>query len=69
VINSHTADNWYDANLRVVKGQKYSPGTMMDVYINLLGEDANPPRVIGQIPQAEETYTYFHIGYSCFNEH
>lgn len=69
VINSHTADNWYDANLRVVKGQKYAPGTIMNVYINLLGEDANPPRVIGHIPQAEETYTYFHVGYSCFNEH
>jgi dipeptidase len=69
VINSHTADSWYDSNLRVVQGAKYPKGTMMDVYINLLGEDRNPPRVIGQIPQAEETYTYFHVGYSCFNEH
>jgi dipeptidase len=69
VINSHTADGWfYDSNIRIVRGQNFEKGSTVPVYINLLGDEGTP-RKVADIPQVETTYTYFHTGYSCFNEH
>lgn len=69
VIASQTADGWYDSNLRYVPGQRYEPGEMASVYLNLLGEDDRKPQRIGEIPQVEETYGYFRTGYSSYNQH
>jgi dipeptidase len=70
VITSHTVDGWYDSTLciRVIPGQTFPPGDMVDVYYGLVREELDPPYVIGQIPQVEETYTYFHDAYSHVNE-
>jgi len=69
VLNSQTADGWYDSNLRVVPGETFPPGEEVPVYFGLLGDEPIPPFELGRIPQVSETYTYFRTAYSCFNEH
>ncbi len=71
VITSHTVDGWYDStlNIRVIPGQKFPKGAMVDVYWGLVREEMDQPKKIGEIPQVEQTYTYFHDAYSHANEH
>lgn len=69
VMTSHTVDGWYDSNITVIHGQTFEEGAMADVFWNLIGEEPVPPKKIGEIPQVEKTYTYFHTAYSNFNEH
>jgi len=71
VITSHTVDGWYDSdlNIRVIPGQKFPKGAMVDVYWGLVREEVNQPKKIGEISQVEQTYTYFHDAYSHSNEH
>jgi len=42
VITSHTVDGWYDSDLciRVIPGQKFPKGAMVDVYWGLVREEA-----------------------------
>lgn len=75
VITSHTVDGWYDANynsrnIHVVPGQTFPKGAMLDIYWGMLGDELDPnlPVKIGEIPQAEETFTYFHDAYCHGNE-
>lgn len=71
VIISHT-ECGPDSRIRIVEGQKFVKGTMAPVYWGLTeinGGLDDYGEVIGQIPQAEETYTYFHSAYSHMNEH
>lgn len=70
VIVSHT-DCGEDSRLRIVFGRKFAKATMANVYYGI--QDVRRPledfgRVIGQIPQVRETYTYFHSAYSHINE-
>jgi dipeptidase len=78
VITSHS-DGCSECRLRVVPGRSHPRGAMADVHWGIvyygrddpnggraLGDDG---KVIGQVPQAERTYTYFQSGYSQFNEH
>ncbi len=69
VLNSQTADGWYDSNLRVVPGDTFPEEEEIPVYFGLLGDEPIPPFELGRIPQVSETYTYFRTAYSCFNEH
>jgi dipeptidase len=71
VITSHTgcAD---DCRVHVVRGKKHPRGSKAPVYYGL--QDVKRPlrdygEILGYIPQAEQTYTYFHSGYSHINEH
>ena len=78
VITSHT-DCCSECRVHVVPGEKYKKGEMAPVYWGMVyfgrdDERAGKPVgdygvVIGKIPQVEETYTYFHTGYSQINEH
>jgi len=70
-ITSHTVDGWYDSKsgIHVVQGQTFPKGAMADVFWGLVGEELEPPVKIGEIPQVEQTYTYFHDAYSHGNEH
>lgn len=71
VIISQT-DNGDDSRLRVVHGKKYPKGAMADVYWGIQEVDRaldDYGEVLGQIPQVEQTYTYFHSAYSHINEH
>lgn len=71
VIVSHT-DAGADTRIRVVHGQHYKKGEMAPVYwgiqdINRSLDDFGD--IIGEIPQVEETYTYFHSAYPHMNQH
>jgi dipeptidase len=71
VIISHT-DCGADCRIRVVPGKRFSEGEMAPVHWGI--QDIHRPLddfgdVIGHIPQAESTYTYFHSAYPHMNEH
>jgi dipeptidase len=71
VIVSHT-DCGPDNRIRVVHGRSYQKGEMAPVHWGIL--DIHRPlddfgEVIGHIPQAERTFTYFHSAYPHMNEH
>ena len=70
VITSHTADGaFYDARVRTIPGKTFPAGSKVDVFWNIgMDEDFEPVK-IGEIPQVEKTYTYFHVGYPFMNEH
>jgi len=70
VIVSHTCDGWYDQRIQIIPGGTYEEGTMMDVYVDMCTatRPTAEPVKVGEIPQAAQTYTYFHIGYPFMNE-
>lgn len=78
VITSHT-DCCSECRVHVVPGKKHKKGEKAPVYWGMVhfgqGDDragkslGDYGTVIGEIPQAAQTYTYFHTGYSQMNEH
>lgn len=71
VLNSHT-DAGADCRIRVVPGQKYPKGSTTPVYYGIQRVDLpleENGEILGYIPQAEQTYTYFHSAYSHINEY
>ena len=68
-ITAQTADGMFDSNLTVIPGRTFPPGAMADVFWNINGHSPAPPIKIGRIPQAPQTYTYFHVGYPFMNAH
>jgi dipeptidase len=77
VITSHT-DCCSECRIQVVPGRTFPRGAMAPVHWGMVYFGAEDDRkalplgdfgkVIGQIPQVERTYTYFHTGYSQMNE-
>lgn len=70
VMVTHTCDGWYDHRIQIIPGGKHSAGEMVDIYRDPCN-DTKPnkvPEKVGEIPQVEETYSYFHIGYPFMNE-
>lgn len=68
VIVSHTCDGWYDHRIVVVEGGTHAADEMVDIYNDPCTATKNEPTLVGQVPQVEETYTYFNIGYPFMNE-
>jgi len=78
VITSHT-DCSSECRVHVVPGRTFPTGSLAPVHWGMVyfgREDdrralplGNYGKVIGHIPQAERTYSYFHTGYSQMNEH
>lgn len=78
VFTSHT-DCCSECRVHVVPGRTFPKGAQAPVYWGMVyfGNDderralplGNYGKVIGTIPQVEQTYTYFHTGYSQMNEH
>jgi len=71
VMTTHTCDGWYDNRIQIVPGQTFGKGTMANVYTDIchLTQPGKELTKVGEIPQAEKTYTYFHVGYPFMNEH
>ncbi len=77
VITSHT-DCCSECRIQVVRGGTFPKGSLAPVYwgMTYFGNDDDRRalplgefgKVIGRIPQAERTFTYFHTGYSQMNE-
>ena len=71
VIISHT-DCGDDSRIRVVQGQTHPADALAPVHWGIQRVDLpldDYGEVIGQIPQAKETYTYIHSAYPHINEH
>ena len=78
VITSHT-DCCSECRVHVVPAKTFKKGSMAPVYWGMVYFGRNDSRaglplgdygkVIGEIPQVEKTYAYFHTGYSQMNEH
>jgi dipeptidase len=70
VLVSYTCDGWYDHRLVVVPGGTHKPGEMTAVNQNvcLQTRPDRPLNKVGEIPQVEKTYAYFHVGYPIMNE-
>jgi dipeptidase len=78
VITSHS-DACSECRVHVVPGRTFPKGATAPVHWGMIYYGADDERggrklgdygkVIGQIPQVERTHTYFHTGYSQFNEH
>jgi len=77
VITSHT-DCCSECRIQVIPGRTYPKGAQAPVHWGMVYFGAEDDRhalpigefgrVIGQIPQVERTFTYFHTGYSQMNE-
>ena len=70
VMVSHTCDGWYDNRIKIIPGGKHKKGTMVPIY-NVMCHGTRPDqpiRKVGEIPEAEHTYTYFQIGYPFMND-
>ncbi|MCC8139013.1 MAG: C69 family dipeptidase [Lachnospiraceae bacterium] len=68
VIVAHTCDGWYDHRIQIVEGGTHEEGEMVDIYNDPCTATKNDVTLVGQIPQVEETYTYFNIAYPFMNE-
>lgn len=70
VMVSYTCDGWYDHRLQVIPGGIHKKGEMVPVYHNICYQTrpGKELKKVGEIPQAEKTYTYFHVGYPIMNE-
>jgi dipeptidase len=77
VMTSHT-DCCSECRIQVIPGRTFPKGSMAPVHWGMVyfGRDDDRKalplgdfgKVIGQIPQVEKTFTYFHTGYSQMNE-
>ena len=65
---SHTVDGWYDHRIRIVPGGKHKKGEMVPIEKNICYQTmpTKPLIKMGEIPQAEVTYTYFHVAFFQF---
>lgn len=69
VITSHTCDGRYDSRIQIMPAEDHEPGTMAPVYENIVYGDQMELVKLGEIPQVNHTYKYFHIAYPFANEH
>ncbi|MDP2875320.1 MAG: C69 family dipeptidase [Holophaga sp.] len=71
IILSHT-DCGPDSRIQVVPGRTFGPGEKAPVCWGLQDPSSplgSPGEILGYIPQAAQTFTYFHSAYSHMNEH
>jgi dipeptidase len=77
VITSHT-DCCSECRIQVIPGRTFPKGSLAPVHWGMVYFGAEDDRhalplgdfgkIIGEIPQVERTFTYFHTGYSQMNE-
>ena len=70
VMTSHTCDGWYDQRVQIIPGGSHKAGETVPIYKNICYQTRpnKELQLAGEIPQAPETYTYFHAGYPFMNE-
>jgi dipeptidase len=70
VMTTHTCDGWYDHRIQVIPGGTHKPGEMVPIHKNICYMTRPNKELVqvGEIPQVEKTYTYFHTGYPFMNE-
>ena len=68
VLVAHTCDGWYDHRIQIVEGGKHAAGEEVEIYGDPCTLTKSDVTLTGTIPQVEETYTMFNIGYPFMNE-
>jgi dipeptidase len=73
VITSHSCDGPYRTWLEVFPHTKYEKGTIHSVYSGTLDPretswDIRNVKKTGEIPEADETYSFLNTAYPCLNE-
>jgi len=68
VLVAHTCDGWYDHRIQIVEGGTHAADEVVEIYGDPCTLTKSDVTLTGTIPQAEETYTYFNIGYPFMNE-
>ncbi|MBI9064976.1 MAG: C69 family dipeptidase, partial [Marinilabiliaceae bacterium] len=72
VITSHTCDGRYRTWLSIEKGETFKNDTTTAVYKGTLKTetrwDRRKMKMVGEIPQAKETYSFLNTAYPCLNE-
>jgi dipeptidase len=73
VITSHTCDGPYRTWVEIFPHMKYEKGTIHQVYTGVLNPaeaswDLRNVRKTGEIPEAEETFSFLNTAYPCMNE-
>ena len=68
VLVSHTCDGWYDHRIVIVEGGQHSADEVVEIYNDPCTATKSELQLVGTIPQAEQTYTYFNIGDPFMNE-
>ena len=68
VLVAHTCDGWYDHRIQIVEGGKHAAGEVVEIYGDPCTLTKSDVTLTGTIPQVEETYTMFNIGYPFMNE-
>lgn len=69
VITSHTVDGRYDSRIQIIPAQDHEAGAMAAVYENIIYGDHKDLIKLGEIPEVDHTYKYFHGAYPYANEH
>ena len=72
VMTSHTCDGRYRTWVNVEKGQTFDNDTTTAIYKGKLKtetpSDMRKVTMVGEIPQAKQTYTFLNTAYPCLNE-
>ena len=68
VLVAHTCDGWYDHRIQIIEGGTHAAGEEIEIWGDPCTATKSEVTLTGTIPQAEETYTYFNIGYPFMNE-
>lgn len=73
VITSHTCDGPYRTWVEIFPHMKYVPGTKHATFTGVLApaktnSDTGNVRRTGEIPEAEETFSFLNTAYPCLNE-
>ena len=69
VMTTHSVDGNYEFRLFIVEGKKHKPGTMRPVYKGGgFGRENDQAKLVGEIPEVEQTFTRFDAAYSFMNE-
>ncbi len=70
LMTTHSCDGGYDFLLDIIPGKKFDKGAKRPVLkgAGFGTETGRIPRIVGEIPQAEKTYTRFQVAYPFMNE-
>ena len=69
VMTTHSCDGNYEFRIHLVPGGTHEPGAMRPLKKGGgWGRERRLPRIIGEIPEVEQTYTRYDAAYSFMNE-
>ena len=69
VMTTHSCDGNYEFRIHLIPGNKNEPGTMRPVYKGGgFGRENRQPRLVGEIPEVEQTFSRYDAAYPFMNE-